>query len=243
MAADGALWAVIPAYNEAANIEALVEEWIPVITATGPEARLVVIDDGSKDNTFQLLQDLQERYGTALVPLTKPNSGHGSTLLFGYRYALEQGAGYVFQTDSDRQTVPQEFAQFWTLRESVDAVVGWRNQRQDGYSRLVVTRVLKIVVRLAFGISVPDVNCPFRLVSAPALGAALATIPSDHNLSNVLLTARLVQQGRRIRWVPITFRPRQGGVNSINIPKIIGIGRRALRDFWSLRRVGKGGAE
>ncbi|MDR1187923.1 MAG: glycosyltransferase family 2 protein [Bifidobacteriaceae bacterium] len=230
------LYAVIPAYNEAENIEALVAEWLPVITAAGPDARLVVIDDGSKDDTLELLRDLERRSGEGLVVLSKPNSGHGATLLHGYRYALDHGADFVFQTDSDRQTVPSEFPAFWELRDTAAAVIGWRRGRQDGFSRLIVTKVLKLVVRMVFRVSAPDANCPFRLMAAGPLRQALATIPPGHNLANVLVVVRLIQQGRTIRWIPVTFRPRQGGVNSINIPKIVGIGRRALRDFWTLRR-------
>jgi glycosyltransferase involved in cell wall biosynthesis len=231
------LYAVIPAYNEADNIEALVAEWAPVIEATGPDARLVVIDDGSADSTFALLKDLRQRYGAVLMPLTKPNAGHGATLLYGYRYALDHGADFVFQTDSDRQTLPSEFPAFWEDRFSADAIIGWRSARQDGFARLVVTKVLKLVVRAVFKVSVPDANCPFRLIRSGALERALATIPPDHNLANVLIVVRLIQQGFSIRWLPVTFRPRQGGVNSINIPKIIGIGRRALADFWGLRKL------
>lgn len=234
------LYAVVPAYNEADNIAELVDEWVPVIAATGPEARLVVIDDGSKDNTFKLLEELRERHGDVLLPLTKPNSGHGATLLYGYRCAVEQGADWVFQTDSDRQTVPGEFPAFWKRRDTADALIGWRRGRQDGFSRVIVTKVLKAVVRVVFKVKAPDANCPFRLIKAEALSQAMATIPPDHNLANVLLTVRLIQQGRKVRWAPVTFRPRQGGTNSINIPKIIGIGRRALRDFWGLRRLRQG---
>ncbi|MDR2453721.1 MAG: glycosyltransferase family 2 protein [Bifidobacteriaceae bacterium] len=229
------LYAVIPAYNEADNIAALVEEWAPVIAATGPQARLLVVDDGSKDNTLELLQELAQRHGPTLEVATKPNSGHGATLLFGYRRALEAGADFVFQTDSDRQTLPGEFPRFWDLRDQADAVIGWRTQRQDGWSRVVVTRVLRLVVRLVFGVKAPDANCPFRLVRGPALAAALEQIPAGHNLANVLLTVRLIQAGRPLRWLPVTFRPRQGGVNSINIPRIVGIGRRAVGDFRRLR--------
>jgi glycosyltransferase involved in cell wall biosynthesis len=230
------LYAVVPAYNEADNIEALIAEWAPVIAATGQQSRLVIIDDGSTDTTLTQLEQLHDTYGDLLVALTKPNSGHGATLLHGYAYALDQGADWVFQTDSDRQTVAEEFPAFWKARDEADAIVGWRRGRQDGFSRVVVTKVLRVVVRLAFGVKALDVNCPFRLVRADALEAALAQIPPRHNLANVLLTVRLIQQKRRVRWLPVTFRPRQGGVNSINIPRIVGIGRRAVGDFWRLRR-------
>ncbi|MDR1393568.1 MAG: glycosyltransferase family 2 protein [Bifidobacteriaceae bacterium] len=231
------LYAIIPAYNESDNVVALVAEWAPVIQATGPDARLVVIDDGSSDNTFELLEGLRADYGGTLVALTKPNSGHGATLLYGYHYALEHGADYVFQTDSDRQTSPQEFGAFWDARQTADAAIGQRTARQDGLSRLVVTRVLRLVTQLVFRVKVPDSNCPFRLVNAASLASALATIPPDHNLANVLLSVRLIQQERQVLWLPISFRPRQGGVNSINLRRITGIGRRAVRDFWGLRHL------
>lgn len=103
-----ALYIVIPAYNEEANIESVAREWHDVVRRTGPESRLVIVDDGSRDGTLDILHRLQEEL-PQLVPLTKPNAGHGPTLLFGYRYALEQGADFVFQTDSDGQTLPGPF--------------------------------------------------------------------------------------------------------------------------------------
>ena len=94
------LYIVIPAYNEQETIQSVIEDWHPVAVAAGEESRLVIIDDGSKDNTYAMLQAAQEKY-PQLVALTKPNGGHGATLLYGYNYALEQGADFVFQTDSD----------------------------------------------------------------------------------------------------------------------------------------------
>ena len=83
------LYIVIPAYNESANIERVIEDWYPVVTNTGADSRLLVINDGSKDNTFELLQELsQDR--PQMLAVTKPNGGHGSTVLFGYRYAIKK---------------------------------------------------------------------------------------------------------------------------------------------------------
>lgn len=74
--------------------------------------------------------------------LTKENEGHGATLLFGYRYAMEHGADYIFQTDSDGQTRPEEFPAFWKSRAAYDMIIGYRNKRQDGWMRILVTKVL-----------------------------------------------------------------------------------------------------
>ena len=93
------LYIVIPAYNEEANIRQVVEDWYPVVDLRSGESRLVIVNDGSRDNTFSVLKNMQADR-PKLTVLDKENGGHGSTILYGYHYALEQGAEYIFQTDS-----------------------------------------------------------------------------------------------------------------------------------------------
>lgn len=230
------LYIVLPAYNEQENIEAVVAQWYPIVEAVGPESRLVIVDDGSKDETYALLCRCAQRC-PQLVALTKPNSGHGATVLFAYHYALDHGADYVFQTDSDGQTLPEEFWPFWEQRKNYDLVIGDRRTRQDGASRVVVTKTLKAVIRACFGVSIPDANTPFRLMEASTLRENLTLIPKDFNLSNVVLCVIYFRKHQRVKYLPITFRPRQGGVNSLNLPKIFKIGERALRDFRAIDRA------
>ena len=91
-------------------------------------------------------------------------------------------------------------------------LIGHRNKRQDGWSRILVTKVLKLVVKICFGTTITDANTPFRLMKASVLREALPLVPKDFNLSNVILSVIFAKQQRRIRYMPITFRPRQGGV-------------------------------
>ncbi|MCM1336963.1 MAG: glycosyltransferase family 2 protein [Candidatus Amulumruptor caecigallinarius] len=232
------IYFVMPAYNEEANIESVVRQWhgaAAQLQKEGVEARLVIANDGSKDSTYARLKELEKKY-PLLRALDKPNSGHGATLLYLYRYALENGADYVFQTDSDGQTDPEEFAPFWAARHEWDFQIGHRSGRQDGFSRVVVTKVLKGVVRVTFGVSVTDANTPFRLMKAEALKEVMQLVPDDFFLSNVAISALAVKRGFRCRWLPITFKPRQGGVNSINLPRIFKIGRKAVGDFIKINR-------
>lgn len=231
------LYIVIPAYNEEENIRRVIEEWYPVIEKHHGDgsSRLVVIDDGSKDGTYQIVKEcaVNRPY---LSPVTKPNGGHGATVLYGYKYALEHSADYVFQTDSDGQTRPEEFEPFWELRENYDMVIGHRSHREDGLSRIIVTKTLKLVIRLCFGETITDANTPFRLMRADKLKEAIGSVPDDFNLSNVILSVIYARRKYRVKYVPITFRPRQGGVNSINLPRIFKIGMKALRDFREIGR-------
>ena len=232
------LYIVIPAYNEEENIEQVIEDWYPIIQKHdgGGASRLVIIDDGSKDKTFSIIQQAAISK-PLLCPITKPNGGHGATVLYGYRYALDNGADYIFQTDSDGQTLPAEFEPFWTQRENYDMVIGWRKGRQDGASRVFVTKTLKAVIKVCFGIAVKDANTPYRLMKAETMKKYIDLIPQDFNLSNVLLSVIYEKKGCSVHYIPITFRPRQGGVNSINMRKIFKIGEQALSDFRKLNEV------
>ena len=229
------LYIVIPAYNEEENIESVAREWHEVVEKIGGDSKLVIINDGSKDNTYQKLQELREEL-PYLEPLTKPNGGHGATVLYGYRYALDNNADYIFQTDSDGQTLPSEFWQFWDNRNTYSAIIGHRNHREDGFSRIVVTKTLKFVLRCIFGLKITDANTPFRLMNREVLNKYINQIPKDFNLSNVMLTVLLVNGKENIKFIPITFRPRQGGVNSINLKKITKIGWQAVKDFRVIKK-------
>lgn len=157
------LYIIIPAYNEEANIRSVIAQWHPVVEKTGQGSRLVVIDDGSRDHTYQTASELKKQY-SQLVVLTKENQGHGATVLYGYKYAIRKGADYVFQTDSDGQTLPSEFSAFWKNRGKCGLLIGQRVHRGDGVSRLFVTRVLRLVLLVVFRVWIKDANAPYRLM-------------------------------------------------------------------------------
>lgn len=223
----------MPAYNEAENIEETIKQWYPVVEKSGADCRLVIANDGSKDETYKKMVALKEKY-PQLIPLDKPNSGHGATVLYLYRYAIEHGAEYIFQTDSDGQTNPEEFWQMYDNRDKYDFQIGHRLGRQDGGSRVFVTKTLRFVVWLMFHEWVVDANTPFRLMNVEKLKPILDVIPTDYFLCNVAISAIAVKWKYTIGWYRITFKPRQGGVNSINMKRIFKIGWKALGDFRNI---------
>ena len=226
------LYIIIPAYNESANIEHVLADWYPVIEKhNGAGAsRLVIINDGSRDDTYALVRKSMEKH-PMLLAVTQENAGHGAAILRGYKYALSKNADFIFQTDSDGQTLPGEFEDFWNLRKKCDMAIGWRRNREDGAGRIFVTHVLKAVIRVMFHVSVRDANTPYRLIKAETLKKYMHLIPERYFLTNVLISVIFVKKGCKVRFLPITFRPRQGGVNSINIRKIMRTGINALYDF------------
>ena len=224
------LYIVIPAYNEEENIRQVVSDWYPVVDKRSGSSRLVIVNDGSRDNTLEVLNELKQDR-PKLIVLDKENGGHGSTILYGYKYALEQGAEYIFQTDSDGQTYASEFDSFWDERTKYDMLIGHRNHREDGFSRIVVTKVLKLVIRMCFHVSVTDANTPYRIMSADTLRENLKYVPDDFFLTNVALSAIYKKRREKVHFIPISFRPRQGGKNSINLIKIIKVGISSIRSF------------
>lgn len=228
------IYFVMPAYNESENIKETVQQWYPVIEKINKmddcEAVLAIANDGSKDNTFEVMQSMRGAF-KYFEPLTKENGGHGQTVLFLYRYAIEHGADYIFQTDSDGQTDPEEFWQMFENRHNYDFQIGYRQGRQDGASRVFVTKTLRLVVWLMFHEWVTDANTPFRLMQKDKLKAIMDVIPQDYFLCNVAISAIAVKWRYKIKFYKITFKPRQGGVNSINMKRIFKIGWKALGDF------------
>ena len=84
--------------------------------------------------------------------------------------------------------------------------------------------------------TVTDANTPYRLMNADTLKRYIDLVPENFNLSNVLLSVIFAKKGCRVKFIPITFRPRQGGVNSINLKRIFKIGRQALKDFKTINK-------
>lgn len=232
------LFIVIPAYNEEQNIRQCVNDWYNIVEKHNGDgqSRLVIINDGSGDHTFEKLKELASS-NPLLIPVTKENGGHGSAVLYGYRYAIKNHAEWVFQTDSDGQTNPDEFEQFWEKRNEYDAIIGNRIVRGDGKSRKFVENVVHFVLWVFFGVKVQDANAPFRLMKAELIAKYIGKLSPDFNLPNIMLTTYFIYFNERVLFLPITFRPRKAGKNSMNMKKIVKIGWKAMGDFYQLRRT------
>ena len=231
------LYIVIPAYNEEANIEQCINDWYPIVKKHNGngESRLVIIDDGSKDDTYKIMKKYAEDL-PLFEPLTKPNGGHGPTVLYGYQYAIGQKADYIFYLDSDGQTNPEEFEQFWNERKQYGAILGNRVSRGDGKDRKFVENTVCFLLRIIFGVKVRDANAPFRLMQTEVVSKYINKLPADFNIPNIMFTTYFVHFKEKVKFIPISFQPRQGGKNSINIKKIIKIGWKAVGDFWRLKK-------
>ena len=225
----------MPAYNEEENIREVVKSWYACLEGKDAGSRLVVADSGSSDLTHKYLKSMQREL-PQLEILTDTQKQHGPKLMALYRYAIEQGADYIFQTDSDGQTLPQEFPAFWDKREKYDVILANRPVRGDGKARAIVEKVVCILLKLYFGVRVQDANAPFRLMKAEVLKKYIDRLPDDYNIPNIMFTTYFAYYKERIKFIDITFRPRKAGKNSINLGKIFAIGWKALGDFHRFKK-------
>ena len=229
------LYVVMPAYNEEANIEETIKAWYGILDGKADNSRLIIADSGSLDATHEILMRLKNDY-PKLEILTDSDKQHGPKVIALYDCAIKNGIDYIFQTDSDGQTDPDEFSQFWDLRSEYDGIFGNRTVRGDGKSRAFVEKVVCTLIKMFFGVKVPDANAPFRLMKTEVVKKYLYKMRPDYNLPNIMMTTYFVYNKEKVKFIPISFKPRQGGVNSINIPKIIKIGWKALGDFRELKK-------
>ena len=232
---NDSLYIVMPAYNEEENIKAVVESWYPILEGKEETSCLVIADSGSKDATHDILLSLQKDH-PKLIILSDTGKQHGPKLIAMYNYAIKEGADYIFQTDSDGQTDPAEFDAFWQLRGEYDAILGHRNVRGDGKSRAFVEKVVCFLLKLYFGVKVPDANAPFRLMKSSVVAKYMDRFDADYNLPNIMLTTFFAHYKEKLTFRTITFKPRQAGTNSINIKKIVKIGWKALGDFHNFKK-------
>ena len=201
------LYLVMPAYNEEENIEKVVEEWyknLKKIVGGGVFLRIVVADSGSVDATDTKLKKLQKKY-PEIVVLSEGLKQHGPKLIQLYNYAIDKGADWIFQTDSDGQTNPREFEKFWNLRNEYDAILGNRKVRGDGKSRKFVENTLCKILKVIFHVKLEDANAPFRLMKVSLVKKYIGRFQNDYNLPNVMLSVFFKFYNENITFEEITL--------------------------------------
>lgn len=200
---------VLPAYNE----EKWIGDVISQIKKCFPEIRMLVIDDGSQDNTVEIAKK-----SGAEVIRHKINMGKGASLRTGFRYVLENYSGDVIITmDADGQHNPQELHKFLDRyrKYKEGLIIGNRMNDPSGmpFIRWLTNKVTSGIISIIVGVKVPDVQCGYRLIDAEVL-RRVNLITSRYD-TEVELVVRTVKEGFKIGWVEISSIYR-GEVSYIN---------------------------
>jgi glycosyltransferase involved in cell wall biosynthesis len=206
---------VLPAYNEADNIERAVRD----AAAAGARAgsyEVVVVDDGSRDATSDRLAALEARMGPALRVIRHGrNRGYGAALRTGF--AAAQG-DLVFYTDSDNQFDLSELAGFLPLMGEWDAILGYRIARKDARRRRLTSWVFNRLSCTLFGLAVRDLNCSFKLFRREVLQSL--PLASDDFFIDTELVVRLHRGGHRYVERGVQHLPRLAGRSTVRLSDI-----------------------
>jgi len=216
---------VMPAYNEQDTICAVVEEWDKVLAASGMDYRIRIYDDGSKDDTGELLDSLSAARSRVEI-YHKANSGHGPTILKGYREALD--SEWLFQVDSDDEIGPVGFEQLWSERNQYDLLIGRRSGRNSPSARRVVSFLSRMIVALLYGQGISDVNSPYRLMRTVKFGKLFHNMPDTTFAPNVIICGFACATKLRFTEIPMPCRPSHGGPISLRRWRLF---RAVLRSF------------
>lgn len=217
----GSLSLVLPAHNEEANIEAVVNRARDVLPQFTDEFEIVVVNDGSKDGTKEILDRLH-----AEDPRIRPvhhavNRGYGGALTTGFNAT---SGDYVMFMDADRQFDIADIRNLSPFVALFDVVAGFRMERNDPILRRINAEVFNIAVRILFGVHMRDIDCAFKIFDGPMLRSLDLSAPGA--LINAEIQAKLRRQGATVVQVGVHHYPRVAGTATGGSPKVI------LRAMW-----------
>lgn len=181
---------VIPVFNEEKTIGPLISDLHALLAAANIPGRFIIINDGSTDNSLNILQSLAISI-PGIEVITHKNSGHGPSLLKGYRLSLQYD--WVFQLDSDYQYDLSVFLSLWQQREQYDLLIAERGERNASGLRDIATTISQLQVKLLYGRGIKDINSPYRLIRTKKLALALQHIKAAAFAPNILIAAYFIK--------------------------------------------------
>lgn len=217
---------VMPVYNEEGAIEKVVGDWIRALDALGVDFEIHAYDDGSRDRTGEILEALGAR-DPRVRSHRKANSGHGPTILLGYRENCDKP--WIFQIDSDDEMKPEHFGPLWAARGDHDILVGERDRIGQPVPRKIVSAISRATVHLLFGSAIHDVNAPYRLMRSAFFEPVFRAIPEDSFAPNLLVSGAASMLGARIFTLSVPQTQRTTGEVSIRKWKLFKAAARAFR--------------
>jgi glycosyltransferase involved in cell wall biosynthesis len=217
-----------PAYNDSGTIASMVISALLTARRLTPDHEVIVINDGSRDATPEILDELARIYPEVKVVHHVRNRGYGGALRSGFDTASKE---YVFYTDGDAQYDPAEMALLWErMAPGVDLVNGYKISRSDPMHRIVIGRLYHHTVRLLFGLGVRDVDCDFRLLRRSVFDRVRLTKSSG--VICLEMMKKIQDAGFRIAEVPVHHYHRAYGKSQFfNFRRIFRTGVDVLR-LW-----------
>ena len=240
-------WVVLPTFNEAENVEAIVRAALIHLAATGKSHHVLVVDDNSPDGTGGIADRLATELEQVEVLHRSRKQGIGPAYLAGFERALEAGAELVLEMDCDFSHDPADLPRLIGAAGTADLVLGSRyvaggGVTDWGFVRRAVSRAGSVYARVLLGVGVQDLTGGFKCFRREVLQELdFAAVGTDGYGFQIEMTYRAIRAGFRVAEVPILFRERRVGASKMST-------RIALEAFWKvpalrfrMRRPPRGG--
>jgi glycosyltransferase involved in cell wall biosynthesis len=218
----GSLSLVLPAHNEEENIRVVVEQALEVLPKFTSEFEIIVVNDGSRDHTAEIIVDLATNDSRVRAIHHKRNKGYGGALTTGFQATT---CDFVMFMDSDRQFDINDIALLAPFVGKYDIVAGVRLERNDPFHRRLFAEVFNLTVRVLFGVHLHDIDCAFKIFRGDLLRSMELTAPGA--LINTEIQAKARRQGASVEQVGVHHYPRVAGEASGGSPTVI---FRAMRE-------------
>jgi dolichol-phosphate mannosyltransferase len=236
-AIEGPVWVVIPTYNEADNVQRIVDAAVAELDRLVPQRyRILVVDDGSPDGTGEIADRLAHQGQEVEVLHRMTKAGLGRAYLAGFRRALAAGAALVIQMDADYSHDPRYLGGLLTAIEDADVVLGSRYVEGGGVRnwsvrRRLISKAGGMYARGMLGVGVGDLTGGFKCIRREVLDAIdLQSLRGEGYVFQIEVTYRALMAGFRVREVPIVFVDRTAGKSKMSA-------RIAAEAMWMVPRL------
>ena len=227
--------AFFPAYNDWGTIASQVVLVSRVLRELTDDWEVIVVDDGCRDRTPEVLDELTKLCPRLRLVTHPKNRGYGGALRSGFAAATKE---WIFYTDGDAQYDVCELPLLWAAREGAELVNGYKIARSDPPHRIVVGQIYHWLVKLAFGLEARDVDCDFRLLRRRVFDTIELT--RDSGLICVELVTKIEKNGFPVHYVPVHHYHRLHGRSQFfNFRRVAQVALGLGRLWWELIVEGK----
>jgi glycosyltransferase involved in cell wall biosynthesis len=227
----GSLSLILPAYNEEANIEAVVRDALATLPDFTDEFEIIVVNDGSQDRTGDIVARLASEDARVRTVRHQRNRGYGAALTSGFRASR---GDFVMFMDADRQLDIRDLRFLAPFASEFDVIAGFRKERSDPLHRRLFAECFNVVVRIFFGVHLRDIDCAFKLFRGDFIRGMTLTSPGA--LINTEIQAKARRQGARLQQIGVNHYPRVAGQPTGGSLRVI---LRAMREtialWWRMR--------
>jgi undecaprenyl-phosphate 4-deoxy-4-formamido-L-arabinose transferase len=218
---------VIPVYNEEANLAALMSRLLPVMNEMGKSFEVILVDDGSKDNSLNLLKEFTASPNVKVVELTR-NYGQHAAIMAGF--SIVRG-DMIITMDADLQNPPEEIPNLVRVMEEggYDVVGTIRKGRKDSFLRIFPSKIINMVARKITGVSMRDWGCMLRAYSRPVVERMI-----ECHEQATFIPALATVFAKRVTEIEVSHEERFGGKSNYPLRKLINLQFDLVASFSNL---------